>query len=81
MAIRRRREFQVSASLVRQEGALALFGAPLASLRWQVTTSAMPKPRTKSLLIRAVENAPDGFVVTTSESGHILVANRAFAEI
>jgi transcriptional regulator PpsR len=70
------REFLVSASLVRQEGSSLLL------LRFSLPDSAdsAPVPRGRSLLIRAVENAPDGFVVTDPE-GRILIANRAFAEL
>ena len=71
------REFQVSASLVRQEGA-ALFLVRLAPIHDGPTSGVVP--RAKSLLIRAVENAPDGFVVT-DEEGRILIANRAFADL
>jgi transcriptional regulator PpsR len=70
------REFQVSASLVRQEGS-SLFLLRLSLLN---SVDSAPVPRAKSLLIRAVENAPDGFVVTDAD-GRILIANRAFAEL
>ncbi len=70
------REFLVSASLVRQESG-TLFLIRLASAGDEASRAA---DAPKSLLIRAVENAPDGFVVTTAE-GEILIANRAFAEM
>jgi transcriptional regulator PpsR len=70
------REFLVSASLVRQESG-TLFLIRLAAAGDDLSNS---QDTPKSLLIRAVENAPDGFVVTTAE-GEILIANRAFAEM
>ncbi len=70
------REFQVSASLVRQEGASLLL-VRLSLLNGADSTQI---PRAKSLLLKAVENAPDGFVVTDAE-GRILIANRAFADL
>lgn len=70
------REFLVSASLVRQD-ATALFLVRLAAVNAE---TALAMPRAKSLLMKAVENAPDGFVVTDAD-GRILIANRAFAEL
>lgn len=71
------REFLVSASLVRQDNA-SLFLVRLSPIGG--LDGITPLSRGKSLLIRAVENAPDGFVVTDAE-GRILIANRAFADL
>ena len=67
-------EFDVSASLFRNnEGQLYLVRVSAAQAAAQV-----PKIRWK--LLKLVESAPDGFVVTNSE-GRILTANAAFLEI
>ncbi|MGA2552183.1 MAG: transcriptional regulator PpsR [Burkholderiaceae bacterium] len=71
------REFTVSASLVRQES-MPLF---LISFHSANSPDALePLPRAKSMLLKVVENATDGFVVTTPD-GKILLANRAFADL
>jgi transcriptional regulator PpsR len=69
-------EVTVSASLFRQDGA-TLFLA-------RVVTGAgdaaivLPKPQRK--LLKAVESAPDAFVVTTQQ-GRIVIANAAFLDL
>ena len=71
------REFLVSASLVRQDGA-SLFLVRLALAEPGQVAGEMSME--KSLVLKAVENAPDAFVVTDA-NGRILVANPAFAEL
>jgi transcriptional regulator PpsR len=70
------REYLVSVSMVRQESG-ALFLVRLAAAGGDL--QSVPDT-SKSLLIRAVESSPDGFVVTNAEGG-ILSANRAFADM
>jgi len=72
-----KREFLASASLFRQESA-TLFLIRLSPTQGGILVSAIPKA--KSELLRAVESAPDGFVLTDSD-GRILSANRAFLDL
>ena len=62
---------QVAASLFRQEEATLL----LMRISLRAADSAMPDVKRK--LLKIVESAPDGFVVTDS-SGNVLTANTAF---
>jgi transcriptional regulator PpsR len=71
------RELVVSASLFRQESTV-LFLVRLAPLGADAAAPVLPQ--TKSKLLKVVENAPDGFVVTDSE-GSIITANAAFIEM
>jgi transcriptional regulator PpsR len=67
-------EFDVSASLFRNdEGELFL-------IRFSAAQAAAQVPKIRWKLLKLVESAPDGFVVTNSE-GRILTANAAFLEI
>jgi transcriptional regulator PpsR len=67
-------EFDVSASLFRNDqGELFL-------MRFSAAQAAAQVPKVKWKLLKLVESAPDGFVVTNSE-GRILTANAAFLEI
>jgi transcriptional regulator PpsR len=67
-------EFDVSASLFRNdEGELFL-------MRFSAAQAAAQVPKIRWKLLKLVESAPDGFVVTNSE-GRILTANAAFLEI
>jgi transcriptional regulator PpsR len=67
-------EFDVSASLFRNdEGELFL-------MRFSIAQAAAQVPKIRWKLLKLVESAPDGFVVTNSE-GRILTANAAFLEI
>jgi transcriptional regulator PpsR len=67
-------EFDVSASLFRNdEGELFL-------MRFSATHAAAQVPKIRWKLLKLVESAPDGFVVTNS-GGRILAANAAFLEI
>jgi len=68
------REFSVSASLFRQENA-TFFLVRLTAARQEAAESAA----TRSLL-KVVESAPDGFVVT-DYSGRVITANRAFLDL
>ena len=68
-------EFDVSASLFRQESA-QFFLVRLSP----VQTAAAQVPKIKWKLLKLVESAPDGFVVTNAE-GRILTVNSAFLEI
>jgi transcriptional regulator PpsR len=68
------REFLVSASLFRQENT-ALFLVRLSSMHPDLSMAAVPKT-----ILKVVENAPDGFVVTDPQ-GRILMANSAFVEL
>ncbi len=65
----------VSASLFRQDNA-TLFLVRIT----QAADAAPHTPDAKRTLLRLVESAPDGFVVTDS-SGNILTANNAFLEM
>ena len=71
------RELLVSASLFRQENA-PLFLVRLVPLSTDANAAVIPKA--KSSLLKVVESAPDGFVVTDPE-GRILTANLAFLEL
>jgi transcriptional regulator PpsR len=71
------RELVVSASLFRQENTV-LFLVRLVPVGAAAADSVLPQ--TKSKLLKVVENAPDGFVVTDSE-GAIITANAAFVEM
>ena len=71
------RAVQVFASLFRQESA-ALFLVRLAAAPEQAEPAALPAGKAK--LLKLVENAPDGFVVT-SPDGRILAANAAFLDM
>jgi transcriptional regulator PpsR len=67
-------EFDVSASLLRnEEGELFL-------MRFSATQTVAQIPKIRWKLLKLVESAPDGFVVTNSE-GRILTANTAFLEM
>ena len=68
--------FVVSASLFRQDGQgfLLVRLAPLPS------EAMAALPAAKSKMLKVVENAPDGFVVTTQD-GNIVTANAAFLEM
>ncbi len=68
------REFMVSASLFRQENT-SMFLVRLSSLHPDLSIAAVPKT-----VLKVVENAPDGFVVTDPQ-GRILMANSAFVEL
>lgn len=71
------REVSVTAFLFRQDGA-PLFLVRLASDQPAAGAIMLPKPQKK--LLKAVESAPDAFVVTTQE-GRIMIANAAFLEL
>ena len=71
------RALVVSASLFRQEGTV-LFLVRLAPAGAGVAETVLPQ--TKSKLLKVVENAPDGFVVTKAD-GRIITANAAFIEM
>lgn len=73
------RELLVSASLFRQE-ASALFLVRLVPLESEAADSVAVMPKTKSNLLRIVESAPDGFVVT-GPNGRVLTANAAFLDL
>jgi transcriptional regulator PpsR len=66
----------VSASLFRQENA-SYFLVRLATINAKAPAAA---PKARSMLLRFLENAPDGFVVTDMQ-GKILTANAAFVEL
>ena len=70
-------DVSVSASLFRQEGA-TLFLVRIARIGGEAVEPALPKPQHK--LLKAVESAPDAFVVTTHE-GRITIANAAFLDL
>jgi transcriptional regulator PpsR len=69
----------VKASLFRQDNAtlvlMRILPVPVSSLH-----TATPLPDVKTKLLRVVESAPDGFVVTDHE-GTIITANAAFLEM
>lgn len=67
----------VSASLFRQDNASFFL---VRMTRVQEDTIAAMLPKSKSKLLKVVENAPDGFVVT-SQDGTIYTANAAFLEM
>ncbi len=67
-------EFIISASLFRQERSSSLL-VRLAPVQADVAGASVP-----TSILRIVENAPDGFVVTDLE-GKLLVANRAFVDL
>ncbi len=71
------REFLVSASLFRQ-GSAAYFLVRLAAPAADVAGGAAP--RQESALLRALEQMPDGFVLTEPD-GRVISANRAFLEL
>lgn len=73
------REFLVSASLFRQESA-SLFLVRLVPLEAESADAVAVMPKTKSRLLRVVENAPDGFVVTGTD-GRVVTANAAFLDL
>ena len=66
---------RISASAFRQENATLFLVRIIAA-----TDDASHTPDVKRTLLRLVESAPDGFVVTDS-SGNILTANSAFLEM
>ncbi len=70
------REVLVSSSMFRQEGAPFF----LVRLSSQQPDSATMMPRLKSKLLKVVESAPDGFVVT-DQDGRIITANAAFLDM
>lgn len=69
-------EWTVSASLFRQEKS-SHFLVRLSALRH---AAELPKPSPKDMLLRLVESAPDGFVVTDLD-GLILTVNQAFLDL
>lgn len=71
------REVRVSASLLRQEAGTFLLVriAPT-----DVVSATAPLPKLKAKLLKVVENAPDG-VVLTDHDGLVLAANAAFLEL
>jgi transcriptional regulator PpsR len=71
------REVLVTASPFQQDGA-ALLLVRLAMTPGGEDAIVLPKPKSK--LLKLVESAPDGFVVTTQE-GSIVTANAAFMEM
>ena len=73
------RELLVSASLFRQEGS-ALFLVRLLPLEADAAATVAVMPKTRSNLLRVVESAPDGFVVTGPD-GRVLTANAAFLDL
>ena len=70
-------EVSVSASLFRQDAG-SLFLVRISSPGAEHEEAPLPKPQRK--LLKAVEHAPDGFVVTTHE-GRITIANAAFLDL
>lgn len=71
------REIQVFASLFRQESA-SLFLVRLGLSDARAVEAGLPQAGEK--LLKLIENAPDGFVVT-SQDGRILSANAAFLDM
>ncbi len=67
-------EFNISASLFRQERSSSLL-VRLTPVQTDVTGASVP-----TAILKIVENAPDGFVVTDLD-GKLLVANRAFIDL
>ena len=72
-------EFVVSASLFRQE-ATAYFLVRLTRAHADAIAAILPKAKAQSKLLKVVEHAPDGFVVS-GQDGLILTANAAFLEM
>ena len=70
-------EVAVSASLFRQDNA-TLFLVRLAPTHGDGTAGVLSA--TANMLVKLIEGAPDGFVITDSE-GRILMANEAFLEM
>jgi transcriptional regulator PpsR len=70
-------EVVVSASLFRQDNA-TLFLVRLAPTQGDGATPALPA--TAAMLVKLIEGAPDGFVITDVD-GQILMANEAFLEM
>lgn len=71
------RDVMVSASLFRDEGGLACLvriAAPTAG------TADAAVPKLKAKLLKLMESAPDGFVVT-GDDGRVVTANAAFLEL
>jgi len=71
------REVRVSASLLRQEAGTLLL---VRIVPTDVVSAAAPIPKLKAKLLKVVENAPDG-VVLTDHDGQVLAANAAFLEL
>ncbi len=71
------RELTVSASLFRQESTM-LFLVRLTPIGAAAAEPVLPQ--TKSKLLKVVENAPDGIVVT-DDQGAVITANAAFVEM
>jgi transcriptional regulator PpsR len=71
------RPVDVSASLFRQENAV-FFLIRLLAVSAPEEVTAIAKPKSK--LLKLIENAPDGFVVT-GQDGRIVTANSAFLEM
>ena len=69
-------EVLVSTSMFRQEG-VPLFLVRLSSLH---AGAAAQLPKLKAKLLKVVESAPDGFVVT-DQDGRIITANAAFLDL
>jgi transcriptional regulator PpsR len=70
-------EIRVGASLFRQESG-TLFLMRISTL--PEAASATPLPDAKTKMLKMVENAPDGFVIT-AEDGRVLTANIAFLDM
>ena len=73
------RELLVSASLFRQEGS-ALFLVRLVPLEAEGAEAVAVMPKTRANLLKVVESAPDGFVVTGPD-GRVVTANAAFLDL
>lgn len=71
------RDVTVKASIFRQHGE-TFFLVRVAALN--VAPATPPVPDVKTKLLRAVESAPDGFVVTDGD-GEVITANAAFLEM
>lgn len=71
-------EASVAASMFRQENASYFLMRISPAIQHGTAVAVLPDMKQK--LLRLVENAPDGFVVTDHE-GHILTANAAFLEM
>ena len=70
------REVSISASMFRQEGA-SMF---LIRLMPVMTDQPVAMPEARNHLLKLIENAPDGFVVTGGD-GRIMAANAAFCDM